>query len=188
MNTSPSNAPAIVRTCFGRPTYDGKKHFGTSSPAKPALMVPLPLSITMGALCSREPMVGALCSDGSAFNDSDMYGRWWRVKGALWRGEELLLWPLPQFGARSTARTSRRASAMVAGVTLSYHVPFLHLTNLAEPLSSKLQHPTILISEPKTVSATVLLTNRNSTQLCQHYFAAFLRFFLFPGFARLLSI
>ena len=60
MNRSPSSAPAIVRTCFGRPTYDGKKHLGTSSPANPALIVPLPLSMTMGALCNREPMVGAV--------------------------------------------------------------------------------------------------------------------------------
>lgn len=52
IKTSPSLAPAIVRTCFGRPTHDGKKHLGVSSPAKPALMVPLPLSSTMGALCN----------------------------------------------------------------------------------------------------------------------------------------
>jgi hypothetical protein len=57
MNTSPSNAPASTRRCFGLPTHDGKWHFGTSSPAKPARMVPDPLSSTMGALCSVSAMV-----------------------------------------------------------------------------------------------------------------------------------
>jgi hypothetical protein len=52
MKTSPSLAPAMVRTCFGRPTNEGKKHLGRSSPANPALIVPLPLSSTIGALCS----------------------------------------------------------------------------------------------------------------------------------------
>jgi hypothetical protein len=51
INTSPSNAPASTRRCFGRPTKEGKVHFGTSSPANPARIVPDPLSSTIGALC-----------------------------------------------------------------------------------------------------------------------------------------
>ena len=50
MKASPSRPPASTLRCFGRPTKDGKKHRGKSSPAYPARMVPLPLSITMGAL------------------------------------------------------------------------------------------------------------------------------------------
>ena len=40
MKWSPSNAPAITRTCFGRPTKFRNIHFGIVSPAKPALITP----------------------------------------------------------------------------------------------------------------------------------------------------
>mmetsp|Transcript_36071 Transcript_36071/g.58282 ORF Transcript_36071/g.58282 Transcript_36071/m.58282 type:complete len:207 (-) Transcript_36071:66-686(-) len=45
---SPSAPPAITLTCLGLPTYDGKTHFGKSSPANPAFKTPEPLSITTG--------------------------------------------------------------------------------------------------------------------------------------------
>lgn len=57
MKTSPSSAPASTRRCFGRPTHDGKKHLGASSPAKPARIVPEPLSRTIGALWRDSAMV-----------------------------------------------------------------------------------------------------------------------------------
>lgn len=50
---SPSRAPpAMTRTCLGRPTTLQKPTLGKSSPAKPALMTPLPLSMTTGVCCS----------------------------------------------------------------------------------------------------------------------------------------
>merc|ERR1712088_376847 len=38
--------------CFGRPTMDGKTALGASSPAKPALHMPEPLSTTKAATSS----------------------------------------------------------------------------------------------------------------------------------------
>ncbi len=40
--------PTMTLFCFGRPTTLGKITLGALSPAKPALIRPVPLSITMG--------------------------------------------------------------------------------------------------------------------------------------------
>ena len=44
---------------------------------------------------------------------------------SFWRGEELWSWLLPQFGAPSESRSSRRASALMTGVPSPHHVPAL---------------------------------------------------------------
>ena len=41
-------APTMTPFCFGRPTTLGKMTLGASSSAKPALIRPVPLSMTMG--------------------------------------------------------------------------------------------------------------------------------------------
>jgi len=41
------SAPIIVAYVLGLPTIDGKDEAGASSPARPALHIPLPLSITI---------------------------------------------------------------------------------------------------------------------------------------------
>ena len=46
--------------CFGRPTIEGKTALGASSPAKPALHIPDPLSIT-----------SAWTSSSAIFSDED---------------------------------------------------------------------------------------------------------------------
>ena len=38
--------PTMIPGCFGRPTMEGKTALGASSPAKPALHIPEPLSTT----------------------------------------------------------------------------------------------------------------------------------------------
>lgn len=48
IKVSPSIAPCIIFKCLGRETQFRKLHFGISSPAKPALITPDPLSITIG--------------------------------------------------------------------------------------------------------------------------------------------
>jgi len=40
--------------CLGLPTIDGKTALGASSPANPALHIPLPLSITRAATSSSD--------------------------------------------------------------------------------------------------------------------------------------
>src|ERR1700712_571210 len=78
MKMSPSSAPAMARMCFGRPTNEGKKHFGRSSPANPARMVPLPLSSTMGAFTSLvlTDMVGKWVREGEDGGDASARLRW----------------------------------------------------------------------------------------------------------------
>lgn len=63
MKTSPSSAPASTRRCFGRPTHDGNMHFGRSSPANPARIVPDPLSRTIGALWRLSAIVTVAMDD-----------------------------------------------------------------------------------------------------------------------------
>ncbi|RNA22472.1 heterogeneous nuclear ribonucleo D0 [Brachionus plicatilis] len=46
--------PTITPWCRGLPTMDGKTALGASSPAKPALHMPEPLSITNAATSSRK--------------------------------------------------------------------------------------------------------------------------------------
>ena len=44
--TSFWSMPTMIPGCFGRPTMEGKTALGASSPAKPALHIPEPLSTT----------------------------------------------------------------------------------------------------------------------------------------------
>jgi len=46
----------LLTWCLGRPTMDGKTALGASSPAKPALHIPDPLSTTKAATSSSSPM------------------------------------------------------------------------------------------------------------------------------------
>jgi hypothetical protein len=83
MNSSPSSAPARTRVCFGRPTHDGNTHLGTSSPAKPARIVPEPLSSTMGALWSRSAILLRLRASGHAAVDCAGSTEGAAVRGSL---------------------------------------------------------------------------------------------------------
>merc|ERR1719187_3099223 len=52
--------PTITPWCLGRPTMEGKTALGASSPAKPALHIPDPLSITRAATSSSHIFAGVL--------------------------------------------------------------------------------------------------------------------------------
>jgi hypothetical protein len=47
-----SSVSILTPGCFGRPTMDGKTALGASSPAKPALHIPDPLSSTRACTSS----------------------------------------------------------------------------------------------------------------------------------------
>lgn len=46
--------PTIAGVYFGFPTIEGKEHLGASSPEKPALQTPDPLSMTTGEFYGHE--------------------------------------------------------------------------------------------------------------------------------------
>merc|ERR1712055_918727 len=50
--------PTMTPTCLGRPTMEGKTALGASSPAKPALHIPEPLSQTRAATSSSHMLIG----------------------------------------------------------------------------------------------------------------------------------
>ena len=82
----PMSVIDILTTCLGRPTMDGKTALGASSPPKPPLTIPDPLSITRGVISSSESdMLKVYIPTGrerqrcdTAYSQGE-YGRWTRV-------------------------------------------------------------------------------------------------------------
>ena len=92
--------PTITPWCLGRPTMEGNTARGASSPAKPALHIPEPLSTTRAAMSSSAILRGKSARYKpwwcSLFSSVDLTNRCWRLgfmqlgweessRVALWR-------------------------------------------------------------------------------------------------------
>lgn len=98
----PCYVPIIIflTWCLGRPTMDGKTALGASSPAKPALQSPEPLSHTKAVLSSSSHIAGAASQDSTENREeatSAVIGHLWHfpdnshLRGWVWGPSVLLV-------------------------------------------------------------------------------------------------
>jgi hypothetical protein len=114
----------VLTWCRGRPTTDENTHLGASSPANPALHIPLPLSMTTGA--------SSRFHDESRPTDLDLrrlarFPALAHVSGKRNRLKSTAIWAYNSHGPATTARLASTSHGSVS--TIQFDIFYSYRSN-----------------------------------------------------------